>query len=1079
MTALRLVAPDRQGLAPALDHAQQRAVSDIVDGVDPVLVTGGPGTGKTTVAVAAVAQAVLAGTKPERVLLLAPTRLAAARHRDRVSTAIGRPTGEPIARTPSSVAFGILSSLAAAEGEPAPALITGAEQDVMLRDILAGHSRGDGNVPDWEGIVPADATALPGFREELRNLLMRAAEVGMGAHQLRELGQRFNRPEWVAAASVAIDYDNATILRSLSTDQGRRYDPAAVTAEAAHVLANWEEHAASAVRTWDLVVVDDFQDATVATARLLRAMYQRGARVALVGNADQTVQGYRGAAPAVVARELEAMGQVVRHELTTAYRQVPHLAYLSAQLSQRIGVVGTATAREWVRTVHAAPVGDAPPTEGGLPEPKSAATSQHSSEDGASAAPTLSPVRVLTAPHRYGQSRAIAAALRQARRTGLDQGHTQQEPLDWSRMAVIARSGAQLRALRSDLLAADIPCQHLGDGTALHEEPAVSPLLALVRIALGEPWSADAAADVLQSRVGGLDPVSVRRLRRALVREDRAGGGVRSSDELLAEAMVDPARLASIEGPEARTAARVARAVTEAATRAQQPSATPGAVIWAVWDALDLAETWRTGALAGSDRDDADLDAVIALLKSAQDFSERMPEAGVGVFLEALESQEFAADSLGARAHGSDGVAFATPASAAGREWDVVVVAGVEEGAWPDLRIRDSVLGAQLLADYIAGIATAEGPRDLHSARAAVLDDETRAFLVAVSRARTQLIVSAVDDGETRPSRYLAQVEAAGGVHRASAGSSRGLADLRGAVATLRVAGEADNDESDRAAQALARLTHLGIPGADPEHWYGVPEPSTDQGFWDDGEQIRVSPSRIDTVRTCSLRWALESVGATKESSLAQNLGLLVHEIAAELPAGTQDQLLAALDERWDHVDGTPTWIERRDYERARDMVVRFAKYVAGNSSEQVLVEQGFGVEVEAANARVSGSADRVEITAGGAQIVDLKTGSPISAAEAADHGQLLLYQLAAGLGAFRGADHAVGAALVFLSEGVSGRVRTQEAVPVEQAIEELKVVVDRMRGPGYEATVNKTCEWCPVRRSCPAQPAGAQVSES
>lgn len=1071
MSRIRLVAPAGGAAMPPLDGAQRQAVAAITDGTGPVLITGGPGTGKSAVAVAAVAHAVRQGLNPERVLLLAPSREGAAVLRDHVSGAIGRPTGEPIARTPASVSFAILAALAVAEDEPAPALITGAEQDVMLREILAGHRRGDGHVPDWDGIVPADATQLPGFREELRNLLMRAAEAGLDAQQLRELGQASGRAEWVAAASAAIDYENATILRSLSSDLGRRYDPAAVTSEAAHALAGWEERVPTAVPTWDLVVVDDFQDATVATAALLQSMHERGARIALVGNADQTVQGYRGAAPATVLRALDAMGDVQRRELVTGYRQSPALAQVSAQVSQRIGMVGVGTAREWARHAVAAP--------GQLEADSNPGDAADGDGPNEKAGPAeLAPVRVLTAPHRYGQSRAIAASLRQARRALTVTGQ-QNDPLAWSRMVVIARSGAQLRALRSDLLAADIPCQHLGDGTALHEEPAVRPLLAMVRIALGQGWSADIAADVLQSRLGGLDPVAVRRLRRALIREERSGGGVRGSDELLAEAMVDPARLATIDGAEARAAARVAHAVNAAARRAEQPLATPGAVIWAVWHALELAETWRAGALAGSDRDDADLDAVIALLKSAQVFSERMPEAGVGVFLESLESQEFAADSLGARALGTDGVAFATPASAYGREWDVVIVAGVEEGAWPDLRIRDSVLGAQVLADHVAGLARADAPRDLHSARAAVLDDETRSFLVAVSRARRHLVVSAVDDGESRPSRYLAQVEAAAGVTRESTGSSRAIADLRGAVALLRHAGEADDEGADPAARALARLTELGVPGADPAHWYGVARPSTDQGFWDEDQTIKVSPSRIDTVRTCSLRWALESVGATTESSLAQNIGLLIHELAAQLPDGSPEQLIAALDERWAVVGGTETWIERRDYERARDMVVRFAHYVAGQANDEVLVEQGFGVDVESVNARVSGIADRVEISDGGARIVDLKTGPAISNADAADHGQLMLYQLAAGMGAFTGADRAVGAALVYLSGGTAGTVRSQGAFPMEQAIAELNVVVERMRGPGYEATVNQTCDRCPVRRSCPAQPAGAQVSDA
>ena len=56
-------------------------------------------------------------------------------------------------------------------------------------------------------------------------------------------------------------------------------------------------------------------------------------------------------------------------------------------------------------------------------------------------------------------------------------------------------------------------------------------------------------------------------------------------------------------------------------------------------------------------------------------------------------SQDLPADTLAARAR-REAVAVLTPAGAAGREWDLVVVAGVQDGVWPDLRLRDSVLGA-------------------------------------------------------------------------------------------------------------------------------------------------------------------------------------------------------------------------------------------------------------------------------------------------------------------------------------------------------------------------------------------------
>ncbi|MFW2513085.1 PD-(D/E)XK nuclease family protein [Demequina sp. SO4-13] len=1060
MTRIRVVSPSPLARADALDDDQRAAVDALVRGTGHVVVTGAPGTGKTTVAKAAAVAAVDAGTPPERVLVLAPTRRAAADLRDQVSLAMDRPSGAPMVRTSASAAHHVLAAQAATLDRPSPALITGAEQDSILRELLAGHARGEGARVDWTGVVPPQATALAGFRGELRDLLMRAAESGHTAAELRELGERVGRPEWVAAAAVMAEYELVTALRSMPSDQGERYDPATVAAQAAWVLEQWEEVAEGPAPLWDTVVVDDHQDSTAATTALLHAMARRGARLMLLGNADQAVQGYRGALPHGLASAAGGdLGRASHVELAVDHRQPAGLARVAAAVAQRIGVKGVGSARSAHR---------------GL-------------------ADAAAPVTVLTAAHSFGQSRAIAAELRRARH-GLDG-----PSIPWGEMVVIARSSAQLRSLRSDLLGADVPCEALGDGTALHREPAVAPLLEIVRVALGEEWDEDRAVDVLGSRLIGLDAVALRRLRRALVREERSGGGHRSSAELLVEAMADPARWASLDAVEARAAARASRAVASARARIEAPAATPGAVLWAAWDAIGVTDRWREAALSGSARDDADLDAVMALMRAAQTFSERLSEADAAAFLEHLEGQEFAADSLGARGQSLDVVSFCTPASAAGREWDVVAVAGVEEGAWPDLRLRDSVLGAQAFAELVAEgpvtdelIAGAPGPRDLHGARRAVLDDETRALLVAVSRARERLIVTAVDDGESRPSRYLALIEDAAGVVRTDASVPRGVADLRGAVARLRADGlEAvavlDEDPSDAPAAAaldgaagqLARLVEVGVPGADPDDWHGVAEVSTGEGFWSDEAEVRVSPSRLDAVRACALKWALETAGGTTESTDAQHVGSLVHEIAAALPDGDEEAMLTELERRWGEIGGTGTWLERLQFDNAREMVRRLARYLEGVTADRVVVEQGFGVVF--GKARVSGIADRVEISGDVARIVDLKTGATITRAEGADNGQLMLYQLVANHGAFDGVERASDAALVFVGKGAArkGTVVPQPAIDEADARAELDAAVDTMRAPAFMATPNAMCPHCPIRRSCPAHAAGGQVSDS
>jgi superfamily I DNA/RNA helicase/RecB family exonuclease len=1033
-------------VALTFDPSQLAALDAVRAG--NVVVSGGPGTGKTTVAVEAVVQAVEAGVAPERVVLLAPSRTAAARLRDRVSLAVNRPTGVALVRTPASLAFAILSRAAAERDEPAPSLITGAEQDVILRELLEGHRLGAVRGPDWEGIVAPEALELPGFREELRNVMNRAAEADVQPHDLADLAVRAGRPEWIAAAHVYREYLDVLQLRSGPADAGARFDPAAIVARAADQLH--ESAMDGAAPPWDLLVVDDFHDVTAATGELVGILADAGTRVLVLGNADQTVESFRGALPHGLSDAVERL-RATHHELAVGYRQSGSLARVGARLAARISVAGQGAARDSGRA-HAV----AAPADDGS-------------------------VEVLTAPHAYAQSRAIAARLREARH-----GRAGAEPIGWSQMVVIARSRALLREIRSDLTAADIPCESFGDGVALHMERAVAPLLTILRVALGEPWTEESALAVLGSRLGGLDPVALRRLRRELLREERAGGGERSSVELLLAALGDPARLATVRGPEARLAVRIAKAVRAAQVRASEPAATPGAVLWAAWAALGVADEWREAALAGSSRDDADLDAVIALMRAAQTYTERLPTATALAFLEYVEAQDFAADVLGARAQAQDAVQFATPATAVGREWDVVVVAGLNEGVWPNLRLRDSVLGSQRLAEALAAgpggaVERARGDRDVRQARREVLDDETRSLLVAVSRARSRLIVTSVDDGEQLPSRFVPVIEAAAGVSARDAASQSIVADLRSVVARLR----ADAAASLRArgeqgvgqqAVALAKLAALGEGTADPANWYGVAQPSTAEGFWEAGATVRVSPSRYDSVRRCPLRWALETVGGTMESSEAQNTGLLVHALAEKLPRGTAEELLAAFDDAW----GAPpvTLPERTQYDKTRQMVVRLAGYIASRGDVEVLVEQPFRVVVD--SAELSGIADRIERGPDGVTIVDLKTGRAIRQADAEDHGQLKLYQLAANHGGFAEVDAVVGAQLVFVGPGAAAVGTRVNQSPIDDVTvrAELADVVRTMTSAGFDACVNETCGSCPVARSCPAQAQGAQVSE-
>ena len=124
-------APDLSAAPPTLDAVQQQICAT---DAAALVVHGGPGTGKSTVAVEAVVAAVDRGIAPDRCLLLSPSRVAAAQLRDRVTTRLQRTSTEPLARTHQALGFGILRQHAALHGDLAPRLLSGPEQDVVLRE---------------------------------------------------------------------------------------------------------------------------------------------------------------------------------------------------------------------------------------------------------------------------------------------------------------------------------------------------------------------------------------------------------------------------------------------------------------------------------------------------------------------------------------------------------------------------------------------------------------------------------------------------------------------------------------------------------------------------------------------------------------------------------------------------------------------------------------------------------------------------------------------------------------------------------------------------------------------------------
>ncbi|MES1169074.1 MAG: UvrD-helicase domain-containing protein, partial [Leifsonia sp.] len=286
------------------------------------------------------------GWSPDSVLVLASSRAAATRLRDRLALRVGKPSNGPLARTVSSFAFELVGAAARSAGVQPPRLVTAAEQDADIAAILEGHletadDKGHGG-PAWPEPLEPAVRRLRGFRTELRELMARATEYDVTPARLRELGRSTDRPAWVAAADFIEEY-----LGIVASSRESQLDPAELArfAVTAIHLGGTPGNAPDRVAALRLVVVDDLQDATESALAMLRALHDRGVAVIAFGDPDVATNAFRGGEPDALGRLGAVLGDpdLTQLVLPTVHRQPVTLrALTSAVISE--GRLGTAAA---------------------------------------------------------------------------------------------------------------------------------------------------------------------------------------------------------------------------------------------------------------------------------------------------------------------------------------------------------------------------------------------------------------------------------------------------------------------------------------------------------------------------------------------------------------------------------------------------------------------------------------------------------------------------------------------------------------------------------------------------------------
>lgn len=525
---------------------------DLEDLAHVTLVAGAPRSGKTEFALDMLIAAMKRYGDANAVMTVSGRQIAdmlgdrAIRELSAVSQA--RPV-----TTLSAVAFRLLTAARSAQDKPLPKLLNGAEQDVIIRKVLASHveHRQHGDecatcdllrvyfaVSEWSGLVADDSTDA--FANQLRDMLARMNEIGAkpelenmliarAASRNGELDARRERlrTQWRLAFALREEC-NAAIRAAYSGEY--RLDASQLMIDATEAVSDiWDADIPN------MLIVDDFQDATLAGFALLEALHNRGTRLLLVGNPDEAVQTFRGSYPEYLFNEAQARMGARLERIENLYAACENDgAQTIRNASNRQSVHDDY--RTLVATRVSLSIASTEPTDVPLPERPGKMRN----------IPGAMPIEALPSGNTDAcvtpADGSVETALYRSSSEELDdvvwkiKTEHLQRSREWNDMAVITHDNATVRAFGERLRADGVPVRYSSVTRPLKDEPFVQGLFALIELAELKRRTIEAS---------GMDPQAAGSYIRSRVASIMASPLITVGGDRQHEGR--PARLASVE----------------------------------------------------------------------------------------------------------------------------------------------------------------------------------------------------------------------------------------------------------------------------------------------------------------------------------------------------------------------------------------------------------------------------------------------------------------------------------------------------------------------------------------------------
>lgn len=1058
----------------------QQLVIDHTSGA--MLVLAGPGTGKTFTLTQAVTERITRdGFEPSEILVLTFARKAADEIRERI--ALAAPSGSlPHVATFHSLALALVTEFGNSDVSQ-PTLWSAPQQELSVRELLR-------SIADEPAVARSfgwpeslrEALTTRGLAIEIRNALGRAQSLGMSASKLASVTA--HSLEWSAVAKVYEEYLE-TLDQQLSLDYNELISTALELTARPEISAILQQR-------YKAIYVDEYQDTDPLQIEILRNILGRDAVFVAVGDPDQSIYAFRG-----------ANQRAIKDFATTFAAWNPTYAALTS--TRRCG--------ENIRAAAYAVI--AKNSLSYLPSELAKTHRNLTSE-----APYSGEVTVTHYESDDVEAAEVAEKLLQLAATS----RSTDSPLNWSDFAILVRSGtSSVPVLERALMAANIPVTVKFDDVPLSQEPAVAALLTFLEAAAYSTTPVHLVQDLLTGPLGGCTAHDLRHIARLLRSRVAADDtATRLSETLLVRALDDPTldvrseqqSLGVTRFIELRNALSSARALRKSTALVEN-------ILWQIWNDSSWSKELQTAALHSDSHAHHDIDSVLSLFDHARDRN----HMGLLDFVSYVRGLVVSTERLQSGIL-EDAVTIMTAHRSKGLEWKAVFICGANEGVWPDISARSSLLQPERLTPDSLG--------DIPD-RAMVIAEERRLFFVACTRAKKYLYISttaALSESGTLASRFVNDVEQLIGkaVTQASSDdashavmvSPESLQQPRystsNLIASLRRAATDPQSPPAVVEAAVSRLAYLAsrtwsdgslkYPHAHPAAWWSTLSlTENDTPVADPTQPLHVRGSSLQVLHDCSLSWFMSQQAAAQGASTAAlTFGSLVHACVDALAKGLMSadpaDITREVTQAMQRVQLVAPWLTQRETAAAIDCVTRFCRWFDSRENPPLGTEIEFlgqwkisdGVDI-VDTMTLRGTIDYLEVSDSNvAYVVDFKTSSSTPSKEKAQMNmQLGLYQAAVARGLLKLPNvsdsqtfEVGGAALVMLRKEEKKTqlptMRIQDALAPDPEtgriwIEDALVHASRVvRSERFEATVGDACGFCPAKIVCPAQPEGKGV---